>query len=74
MLKITAVTDTTGRYLLDDPASEIADLFDGTRPGQWSGRSAGRHGLNGDVRENDLGWTGPRRDAATERTAAQNRP
>ena len=54
MLKITAVTDTTGRYLLDDPASEIADLFDGTRPGQWSGRSAGRHGLNGDVRENEL--------------------
>ena len=54
MLRITSVREPTGRYLLDDPAREVADLFGGVMPGHWLGSAATHQGLAGEVTREDL--------------------
>ena len=54
MLTITSVSDASGRYLLEDPALEVADLFGGATRSAWRGLSAHRHGLVGAVTAPDL--------------------
>ena len=49
MLTINSLSDSSGSYLLSDPAREVGDLFGGPQPGRWVGRSAQHHGLVGDV-------------------------
>ena len=49
MLRITSLKDATGRYLLDDPAREVADLFDGAMRGRWLGTAASTIGLEGRI-------------------------
>jgi conjugative relaxase-like TrwC/TraI family protein len=54
MLRIAPMSDQTGRYLLDDPALEVADLFGGVQRCRWEGASTALQGLGGAVRSVDL--------------------
>ena len=49
MIRITPLSDRTGRYLLDDPAREVADLFAGSSGGRWMGSASKNFGLDGVV-------------------------
>ena len=54
VIKITPLSDRTGRYLLDDPAREVADLFTRSSGGRWLGSAAVNFGLEGAVRAEAL--------------------
>jgi conjugative relaxase-like TrwC/TraI family protein len=54
VLRINAISDSSGAYYLDDRALEVTDLFDAVSSGDWCGSAAARLGLSGAVMASDL--------------------